>query len=333
MNLPKITIAIPVLNEEANLGKCLSRIFSQGYPEKKIEVLIVDAGSADNTLKIAKKFGVRILFNKVMKDPESGKMVALKHATGEYFMYLDADMFLPTNNNWFAKMLKPFENPKIEGTFTKFIVNPKDRALNRYLSYDALQRDPLYRFLTPGIESIIVSNEKGYSICKLRMENPPPIGLCLCRTKLLRRFFKSDRLIDMEVPLTFLKKGYPFFAYVPDAGINHLHAKNIRNLLKKRIRNIDQMNRGKSGYLPDYEKRLFKWADFKNKATIFKLGFWMIYANIFLPLLVTGIIKSIRYRDSCFLLEPIVGLLVTDVVAWGFIRNKKGLKVILGGVK
>ena len=166
----RVSIAIPVLNEEVNLPKCLEKIFSQNYQKNLVEVIIVDAGSTDKTLEIAKKFKTKILYNKIMKDPESGKMVALKKATGEYFMYLDADMFLH-NKNWLNLMMAPFKDKRVSGTFTKFIVRKEDKALNRYLSYDPLQRDPLYQFLTPGIESLIVSKEKDLTIWKHNHED------------------------------------------------------------------------------------------------------------------------------------------------------------------
>lgn len=325
----KITIAIPVLNEENNLEKCLSKIYEQNYPKHLIEVIIVDAGSTDRTLEIAKRFPTKILFNKKMKDPESGKMIALKKATGEFFVYLDADMFL-MSHDWLKKMLFPFNDKRVSGTFTRFVVVKDDKALNRYLSYDTLQRDPLYKFLTASLEDIIVEKAKGFYLCKLRLNNPPPVGLCICRTALLKKFFKKDRLIDLEVPLRFLIEGYGYFAYVPTAGIHHLHAKSIKNLLKKRIRNIDQMNKGKSGYIPDFENRLFKWIDITKKSNLIKLALWVIYANLFFPLFISGIYKAIKHRDVCFFLEPIIGMLVTDAILWGFIRNQKGRRIMLG---
>ncbi|KKP80023.1 MAG: Glycosyl transferase family 2 [Candidatus Levybacteria bacterium GW2011_GWB1_35_5] len=50
---PKISIVIPTLNEEKNIKKCLESIFCQDYPSDKLEVLIVDDDSEDQTVKIA----------------------------------------------------------------------------------------------------------------------------------------------------------------------------------------------------------------------------------------------------------------------------------------
>ena len=323
-----ISIAIPVLNEEKNIGKCLELIFSQNFNIKKIEVFIVDAGCNDKTIEIAKKFNVKILDNKIKKDYDSGKMIALNKAKGEYFMYLDADMFL-LSKNWFNQMLKVFKNKEISASFTKFIVVRNDNILNRYLSYDPLQRDPLYKFLTSNIDDIITKKEDDYFICKIRRRNPPPIGLCVYRTYLLKKYIHNEGFQDLEVPLILESKGYGIFAYVPNAGVHHKHVRNLKHLMFKRFRNINIMGEGKVGYIPNYEKRMFKWVDLSDKKSVFKLFLWVIYANLFIPLLLTGIYKMIKYRDYCFILEPITGLLVTDTVTYGFIKNKKGRKLIL----
>lgn len=329
MSKDKISIAIPVLNEEKNIGRCLSKIFKQDYPKDKLEVFIVDAGSSDKTLEIAKKFNVKILDNSKEKDYDTGKMLALKKATGKFFMYLDADMFLDSDN-WFKLMIKPFENENISGTFTKFIVVENDNSLNRYMSYDELQRDPLYKFLTPPIKDIIIEKKKGFYVCKMRLNNPPPIGLCLYKTKLLKKYFSGNRFQDLEVPLKLLIEGYGYFAYVPKAGVHHLHVRNLKQLLKKRVRNVDISGEGTKGYLPDYEKRLFKWIDMNDKSNVLKLILWTLYVNLFIPLLISGSYKSLKYKDICFMLEPIVGMAVTDAVLFAFVKNDRGRKFILG---
>ena len=50
----KISVIIPVYNEEKHLGQCLSSISNQTL--KEIEVIIVDDGSNDNSLSIAEEF-------------------------------------------------------------------------------------------------------------------------------------------------------------------------------------------------------------------------------------------------------------------------------------
>ena len=62
--IPSISIVIPVFNSKATLRLCLESIRGQNYPRDKIEIIIVDAGSTDNTLDIARQFHV----NEIMDD-------------------------------------------------------------------------------------------------------------------------------------------------------------------------------------------------------------------------------------------------------------------------
>ena len=50
-----ITIVVPVLNGEKTIKSCLDSIFEVNYPEDKYEVIVVDNGSKDNTLMIARR--------------------------------------------------------------------------------------------------------------------------------------------------------------------------------------------------------------------------------------------------------------------------------------
>ena len=59
--LPFISVILPTYNNDSVLLDCLQSIFVQDYP--KFEVLIIDGGSSDKTIEIAKKFSVKVLKN------------------------------------------------------------------------------------------------------------------------------------------------------------------------------------------------------------------------------------------------------------------------------
>ena len=64
LNKPKISFVLATYQGEKTIKKCLDSIFSQNYPKKLIEVLILDGGSKDRTLEIAKNYPVKIFHNK-----------------------------------------------------------------------------------------------------------------------------------------------------------------------------------------------------------------------------------------------------------------------------
>ena len=63
-SLPLISIVIATYNEQKNIFKFLTSLTMQNYPRDRLEIIIVDGGSTDGTIEIAKKFKVKIIINK-----------------------------------------------------------------------------------------------------------------------------------------------------------------------------------------------------------------------------------------------------------------------------
>lgn len=82
-----VTVAVPVLNEEAHLGACLDAIDRQTYPNVT-QVLVVDGGSTDATRSIADRAGVRVLDNPA-RIQSAALNIALAEATGDVFVRVD----------------------------------------------------------------------------------------------------------------------------------------------------------------------------------------------------------------------------------------------------
>ena len=54
--LPKFSILVPTKNEETVIRRCLDGIFNMDYPKDKMQVIVVDGKSEDNTLKYVQNF-------------------------------------------------------------------------------------------------------------------------------------------------------------------------------------------------------------------------------------------------------------------------------------
>jgi glycosyltransferase involved in cell wall biosynthesis len=101
MEWPKISILIPTLNAGKVLETCLKSIDIQDYPKGKIEIIVADGTSVDNTREIAKNYGAQIVENP-LKTAEAGKIAALKSSSGEFVALIDSDNILP-ESNWLKK--------------------------------------------------------------------------------------------------------------------------------------------------------------------------------------------------------------------------------------
>ncbi len=85
---PTVTVAIPVLNEEAHIDACLAAVAAQTYLGI-VEVLVVDGGSTDATpAMVADRPGVRLLENP-LRIQAAALNIALGEAKGDVFVRVD----------------------------------------------------------------------------------------------------------------------------------------------------------------------------------------------------------------------------------------------------
>lgn len=92
---PKISILVPVRNEERFIGFCVSQILAQTYPLENIELLIIDGLSSDKTRDIVKDIiNNRQLNIKLIDNPLGQRTIALnigiREATGDIILRVDA---------------------------------------------------------------------------------------------------------------------------------------------------------------------------------------------------------------------------------------------------
>lgn len=321
--LPKVSIVILALNGIDYLKRCLTSIRSQKYSQNRIEIIVVDNGSRDNSVQIARSFGARV-FIKPKTDLYQNWAFAMHKVTGSLTYLVDQDIEL-RGEHFLARMVKPLlEDNKITGSFTRAYPNSKMSWITRFLSYHPFQCDPLYEFLTPSVEKTIVGKGGSYKVCKFEISKIPAESRMMYRVSVLKKTpnWDMDRLFDHDTLIKTVKSGYNLFAYVPSAGIYHYHAPNLRDLLKKRVRNL------RIHYFP-YSKSLeYRWLDTIDKRNIFKMILWVIYANLLIPATIRGLWRFLKFRDPALLSEPIVTVAVTDTVLFNFLTNPVGRKII-----
>src|SRR5258705_10543337 len=139
---PKISIVLPTLNAGALLDNCLASIAAQTYPRERIEIILADAFSKDATREIARKHGV-ILIDDPGKNMEEGKRLALRHATGDYIVFVDADNEF-THADYLELAVRGLEqHPQALGVESYYLPSPKMSSFCAYLTYRLHISDPL----------------------------------------------------------------------------------------------------------------------------------------------------------------------------------------------
>ncbi|MCM3023157.1 glycosyltransferase [Heyndrickxia ginsengihumi] len=91
-----VSVIIPVFNTELYLEECLNSIINQTY--KNIEIIVINDGSTDNSLKLLEEYASKHSNIKVISQRNSGNSVArnkgIEESNGKYIYFLDSDDFL-----------------------------------------------------------------------------------------------------------------------------------------------------------------------------------------------------------------------------------------------
>ena len=87
---PSVSLCMIVKNEEGNLADCLRSVGD--FPA---EIIVVDTGSTDRTVEIAESFGAKVFRFDWIDDFAAARNESLRHATGDWIFWLDADDRVP----------------------------------------------------------------------------------------------------------------------------------------------------------------------------------------------------------------------------------------------
>lgn len=143
---PKVTLLIPAFNEEEVIQKKIENTLSLNYPSDKLEIIVCDDASIDNTNAIVKSFegkGVILSDNKVRSGKVGGINKALSIATGEIFVISDADIILEADS--LNELIYNFYDEKVGCVVaqTKMITknSGESKSGGLYWKYEALIRE------------------------------------------------------------------------------------------------------------------------------------------------------------------------------------------------
>lgn len=98
--MAKVSVVIPIYNASKYLSLCLDSIVSQTY--KKLEIILVDDKSTDNSLVLLKEYKEKCRKIKIIRLKENGgvshaRNAGIEKATGDYIFFIDSDDFVDKN--------------------------------------------------------------------------------------------------------------------------------------------------------------------------------------------------------------------------------------------
>lgn len=108
--MTKISVVIPVRNEEDKIIDCLEAVSDQTL--MPFEIIMVDGHSTDTTVKKANKYPIR-LFYESYGTVGGARQVGVENAKGDYIAFTDADCI--PERNWLENLINEFEDDEIVG--------------------------------------------------------------------------------------------------------------------------------------------------------------------------------------------------------------------------
>ena len=128
-----ISIIIPSYNVENYIAKGIESCLNQSY--KNIEIIIVDDGSIDNTIKVIEKYldDKRLsLIKKANSGVSATRNVGIKNSNGQYCIFLDSDDCLELNT--VERLVSLIDGSKLIACNYKFVENDKYIYVESYVS-------------------------------------------------------------------------------------------------------------------------------------------------------------------------------------------------------
>lgn len=192
--MKKLSIIIPVYNEERTIRELLTRVENARVPGWLKEIIVVDDGSTDNTKTILKSWRnkARIIFKEKNEGKGSAVTAGLKHATGDMVLLQDADLEYSPDD--YMTLLKPFENEHVNVVYGSRFLGPHLSTMYLYAQGN--------KFVTLVTNLLFNTNitdmETGYKVF---------------RQKVLKEITIHAKRFDMEPEITVkvLKKGYQIY--------------------------------------------------------------------------------------------------------------------------
>lgn len=338
LKYPLISVVIVTLNSERTLDKTLLSIRKQNYPQDKIEILVIDGGSIDNTMIIAKKYGC-----KIMEIPKTEisyrKQRGFIEAKGKYLIYLDSDESLDNPQSLKLKYTVLLNNHLVKSVISEGAKSPEHSSfINNYINEFG---DPFSFYVYREAKSnkyIIKTWKKKYKVIKedsnyviFDLVNSSRSSLielwaggCMIDLKYTKSIFPSINQDPSLVAHLFylLKNNGKLLAITKNDYIIHDSSASLIKYLKKissRVKNnIFQTEMGLGGYLGREQ--------FQNRSYYFKKFLFPFYAfSLFLPFL-DAVSMSISNKNISYLIHFPLSIYTAIIIIYFMILKLMGVR-------
>ena len=310
--LPTISIITTILNPSLSVfEKVLKSLKKQDYPKRLIEHIVMDGGSNNGAVELAKKYNCKVTERKDLRNHEQIRTgLGIKKARNHLVLVLQSDNIV-TSKKWLMEMVEPFlENKKVFCAYSAYNDYKKsDSTTTRYGAFFGAA-DPVLYYLGKSEKIPLLQKEydkgkillenKNYWVVEFNRNSLPTLGdngTMVLRSAIDKVNIDPKNFVHPDAFALLLDLGYNTCGVIKNSII-HIIPPNMISYAKRRVYVKNEFydeRRGKRKYL------VFNWNSARDKINLIKLLFFSL--TFFYPLC-ESIKGYLKIRDKAWFLHP-----------------------------
>jgi len=218
---PVISIVIPVKDRADELKRCLGSLSNLNYPQEKLQIIVVDDGSSDDSAMVARQFQALLVpSGGTGRGPAAARNVGASLASGEILAFIDSDC--TASKEWLNELIPAFNNHSVAAVGGQVDGMCTESAVDRYESImSSLSLGARERTGSGGNDTFYL----------------PSCNLLVRRTAFRNAGgFKDEMHVGEDVDLTWRLRDMGWtISYLPKGNVLHEHRSSLRSFMSRRF--------------------------------------------------------------------------------------------------
>lgn len=209
-----ISVVIPAYNSEKTIEETLNAVLDQDF-DGPYEVIVVDDGSSDKTVEIAKEKSVNLITQE-KSGPAKARNNGWKTSKGSTIVFTDSDC-VPVKQ-WLKTITKPFSDPTVGGVGGEYQTKNPEKIIARFIGEEiAYRHSKMGRYI----------NAVGTYSTAFRKAALEEVGG-------FDESFKMASGEDTDISFKIIKAGYKL-VYEPEAIVMHPHRSDFFGYMREQF--------------------------------------------------------------------------------------------------
>jgi mycofactocin system glycosyltransferase len=217
---PFVSIVIPVYNRSHDLYCCLESLKTLDYPQSKLQVIVVDDASNDNSASVAGEFNAKVIVQPYNQGQSAARNRGVKEASGEIVAFIDSDCI--ADPQWLKDLVPYFQDRRfvlVGGFVDSYYQNS---MLDRYESVKSA--------LNMGMQKVVgVGNNAVFYV--------PTCNVLIRKDIYLKNGGLDESMRvgeDVDFCWRLMKAGHRLI-YVPKGKVRHKHRNQFLSCFMRRF--------------------------------------------------------------------------------------------------